>query len=283
MDNANGGSSPVDKDFWRPSTGDAIVERETEDESQLVEGDLASPKMSMIKSSSSDEVPPKLEIGLDDLDDKYSSDAETSPNVAPRYYDWRELFPQLQLLYDNVDVLAEEAATVHCWTPWPEDHFGEYGESDWTVFPFLHTFPALDDSKSSWISSTTKHCPRTTELLRQIPNIRTALFSRIGPGTRLTAHTGWADLANYVLRCHICINVPDEVSCGLDVDGEIQLHKQGEIIVFDDSKRHKAFNDSKDQERVVLIVDILRPVHIPLGTAKGGHTRELDDFVARFK
>jgi aspartyl/asparaginyl beta-hydroxylase (cupin superfamily) len=236
--------------------------------------------MSLIKSSSSDEVPPKLEIGFDGGD---SSDGETSPSVAPRYYDWRELFPQLQLLYDNVDVLAEEAATVHCWTPWPEDHFGEYGESDWTVFPFLHTFPALDDSKSSWISSTTKHCPRTTALLLQIPNIRTALFSRIGPGTRLTAHTGWADLANYVLRCHICINVPDEVSCGLDVDGEIQLHKQGEIIVFDDSKRHKAFNDSKDQERIVLIVDILRPVHIPLGTAKGGHTRELDDFVARFK
>ena len=56
-----------------------------------------------------------------------------------------------------------------------------------------------------------------------------------------------------------------------------------EILVFDDSKRHKAFNDNPDKARVVLIVDILRPAHIPLGSARGGHTKELDEFVSRFK
>lgn len=232
--------------------------------------DLASPPRSACKSSSSDEVPA-------------SASAEPITPVAPRYYDWREVFPQLQILYDNISVLAEESLSVHTWIPWPEDHFGEYGQSDWTVFPFLHTFPALDESKMSWIRSTTEHCPRTAALLRQIPNLRTALFSRLGPGTKLTAHTGWADLANHVLRCHICIGVPDDFSCGLIVDEEVVHHKQGEILVFDDSKRHKAFNDNPDKARVVLIVDILRPAHIPLGSARGGHTKELDEFVSRFK
>jgi len=202
---------------------------------------------------------------------------------APRFYRWQETFPQLQLLLDNLAVLQEEAQTVESWIPWPEDHFAAGGVTDWTVFPFLHTFPALDTSKSTWLQSTTQHCPRTAALLRQIPDIRTALFSRLGPGTRLTTHTGWADLANYVLRSHICVNVPDDSSCGLWVDEEVQLHKPGEILVFDDSKRHKAFNEHPDKARVVLIVDILRPSNIPLGTARGGHTAELDDFVAKFK
>lgn len=57
---------------------------------------------------------------------------------------------------------------------------------------------------------------------------------------------------------------------------------QGQIMVFDDSKHHFAFNRST-KERVVLIVDLLRPSGLPLGTAVGGHTRELDSFIAQFR
>lgn len=62
---------------------------------------------------------------------------------------------------------------------------------------------------------------------------------------------------------------------------QTSFHKQGEILVFDDSKRHKAFNDS-GSDRIVLIVDIMRPPGLPLGRAKGQHTDELDSFVAQF-
>ena len=36
-------------------------------------------------------------------------------------------------------------------------------------------------------------------------------------------HTGWEDLANYVLRCHICVDIPPSESgdCGLWVDDEV--------------------------------------------------------------
>lgn len=105
----------------------------------------------------------------------------------------------------------------------------------------------------------------------------------------------------------MCLDIPVMGSCGLLVDGEVshasrtklflaqlilvhdlsslqlQYHKQGQIIVFDDSKPHRAFNLSESESRTVLIVDLVRPDYIPLGTASGQHTPELDGFVALFK
>ena len=95
-------------------------------------------------------------------------------------------------------------------------------------------------------------------------------------------YVGWADLANYVLRCHIALDIPTTGDCGLHVDEEVKLHQTGEIIVFGDSKAHFAFNHS-DRDRIVLIVDIMRPPDFPLGTAVGGHTDELDSFISQFK
>lgn len=64
---------------------------------------------------------------------------------------------------------------------------------------------------------------------------------------------------------------------------QVRHHQLGNILIFDDSKRHYAFNRSICEERIVLIVDIMRPSNIPLGTALGGHTTELDNFIDKFK
>lgn len=75
------------------------------------------------------------------------------------------------------------------WIPWPEDHFtlGDDVENskDWTVFPLLHTFPAYCPENSKWVGSTCARCPETVKLLKSIPTLRTALFSRLGPGTKV--------------------------------------------------------------------------------------------------
>lgn len=63
---------------------------------------------------------------------------------------------------------------------------------------------------------------------------------------------------------------------------QVRYHEQGDVMVFDDSKSHFAFNMTS-KPRVVLIVDIKRPENLPLGTATGGHTAELDDLIAMFK
>jgi ornithine lipid ester-linked acyl 2-hydroxylase len=149
----------------------------------------------------------------------------------------------------------------------------------------LNTVPAYDASKSQWLEPNVICCPFTVSLLRRIagPFLRTALFSRLGPHTQLHVHTGWADLANYVLRCHLPLVIPKaRDSCGLWVEGEVRFHTPGDILVFDDSKYHKAFNDS-NEERVVLIIDLLRPDTIPRGTAAEGHTEQLETFINDYR
>ena len=66
------------------------------------------------------------------------------------------------------------------WNAWPETNLYESeAGKDWKVVPFLHTFPAYDVSSSEWVETNCKQCPRTVELLKRIPGIRTALYSRM--------------------------------------------------------------------------------------------------------
>ncbi|RMX68565.1 hypothetical protein DD238_004276 [Peronospora effusa] len=218
----------------------------------------------------------------------YSSDEEIQDDDVPNYYSYQELFPQLDILKDNYNVILEEMQAVQeiaTWPFWPEKHYTE-GSSEWRVFPFCYTFPASDASKTAWVSSTCSMCPRTAELLNNLPGIRTALFSKLGPNTTLSAHRGWADLANHVLRVHFPLIVPTlsngEPCCAMVVGGETTYHAEREFIVFDDSKLHYAFNQHPDATRLVLIVDFYRPDQLPRGQARGGHSDELDEFIESF-
>ncbi|ETV68905.1 hypothetical protein H257_15252 [Aphanomyces astaci] len=66
------------------------------------------------------------------------------------------------------------------------------------------------------------------------------------------------------------------------VAGEVRPHQNGQLIVFDDSKLHYAFNKHPTANRCVLIVDVMRPATVPKGKAVGGHTDELDRFIEQY-
>lgn len=226
--------------------------------------------------------------GEADDSSEYESDASINDDDLPNYYSYKELYPQLEVLKDNYDVILEEMQVVHqtsAWPFWPEKHYTE-GDNEWRVFPFCYTFPAHDASKTTWVPATCEMCPRTVAILKGIPGIRTALFSKLGPGTTLTAHRGWADLSNHILRCHLGLTVPTFANgkpcCSMVVGGEHGPHGERELLVFDDSKLHFAFNKHPEQTRVILIVDLYRPDHLPRGRAKGGHSDELDEFIDTF-
>ncbi|GLE05865.1 hypothetical protein PINS_up015046 [Pythium insidiosum] len=217
----------------------------------------------------------------DEEDDIYDDD-------LPNYYSYREFFPELEVLKTHYDVIREEMEAVMqgtSWPFWPEKHYTE-GESEWRVFPFCYTFPAYDATKTTWVDATSAMCPRTVAILQSIPNLRTALFSKLGPNTTLSAHRGWADLSNHILRCHLGLIVPKlengEACCSMVVGGEVVDHAERELMVFDDSKLHYAYNNHPEQTRLVLIVDLYRPDYLPRGRATGGHTDELDEFIENF-
>jgi len=234
----------------------------------------------------------ELDIGLE-------PPAETPPlvkhrMVSPPYQSHAHEFPGLlDSLLKRIDTIREEAQTIPQWTAWPEQN--HYAEDSWNVFPLCYTFPANDISQRKFIQKTCSFVPETTKLLQTLgPALRTALFSRLDPRARLGAHTGWKDLANHVLRVHIPLIVPGGKSagenkrkgdnynyglCGTWVDGCVETHEEGRVICFDDSKIHRAFNYS-EEERIVLIVDLARPPGLPMGTATGGHSDELDAFIS---
>ena len=236
-----------------------------------------------------------------------SDDDKTLP---PKFYDWRKHFPQLKILIDNMDILIDEMKvrsisfkntttlsfppnttlkrerqypqSATSWQLWPEDLYNRSKGEEWRVFPFLHTFPAYDKSKMEWVGPNCEQCPKTVKLLKCLPGIRTALYSRMNSKMKLTPHQGWAALSNHVLRCHIAICIPEEKSSGVWCGGEKRFHKQSEILVFDDSQVHSGFNLS-DKTRCVLIVDLLRPKDVPKGIATGKMTDKLQEYIDYFK
>jgi len=208
--------------------------------------------------------------------------------VAPPYVNAIDDFPYLSALVEpsNLRLIQEEVAAIPNWTAWPEQqHYQPLdGKAPWHVFPLCYCFPANDVSKMKWVTATASFVPNTVRLLKQHAGkwLRTALFSRLDPEAVLEPHTGWQDLANHVYRVHLPLKIPSGGLCGTWVDGCVQTHIQGQLLAFDDSKIHQAFNYSSE-ERLVLILDVLRPVDLPIGTATGGHSEELDAFIAQME
>ena len=102
-------------------------------------------------------------------------------------------------------------------------------------------------------------CPITAKILDGLPLSRVnkhgpeVLFSVFTPGTHLLPHRG---VTNTRLVSHLPLIVPRD--CALNVGGEIHRWKESEVVVFDDTYEHEAWNRS-DQIRVVLIFDIWNP------------------------
>ncbi len=102
-------------------------------------------------------------------------------------------------------------------------------------------------------------CPKTWEAVQAAPqswierSSPTVMFSLLRAGARIPAHRG---VNNTRLTCHLPLIVPP--GCGFRVGNEVREWREGEILIFDDSIEHEAWNESKE-DRVVLIFDIDRP------------------------
>lgn len=81
-----------------------------------------------------------------------------------------------------------------------------------------------------------------------------ALYSILRPQTRIPPHNG---MVNTRLTCHLPLIVPE--NCGaIRVGNEERPWVEGELLIFDDSMMHEAWNNG-DSECVVLWFDIWRP------------------------
>ena len=143
------------------------------------------------------------------------------------------------------------------------DIFDKIGSPKWRTFNLLlfnHPVPGNAEK-----------CPRTVKLLQGIPGVQSALFSVIKPGAYIPPHS---DPAKGVIRYHLALRIPrDRPSCFIEVncaEGRGCAHTardtdcryswtEGQSVLFDDVFPHWAQNDT-DEVRVILFVDILRPL-----------------------
>ncbi len=102
-------------------------------------------------------------------------------------------------------------------------------------------------------------CPATMAALAlaPLPHIAgrspMALYSRLTPGTHIAPHHG---LLNTRLICHLPLVAPD--GCGLRVGAETREWRFGEMLIFDDSFEHEAWNRGSE-DRTILLFEIWRP------------------------
>jgi aspartyl/asparaginyl beta-hydroxylase (cupin superfamily) len=180
----------------------------------------------------------------------------------PAFYDIDNVKPELRALDQNFAVIQGELDTViaakHSIPRYHEITARETyisgtidPDKDWRVFMLWTPFgtPRKNQAK----------CPKTTELIRNIPGVVQAFFSILDPGKSIPAHCG--DYLGY-LRYHLALRVPKTNPPKMRVKDQVHTWEQGKSIVFDDSLEHEVYNKS-DETRVVLIVDFLRPMNLP--------------------
>lgn len=105
----------------------------------------------------------------------------------------------------------------------------------------------------------TEHFPETLAALDLAPMPRVegrapmALFSLLKADAHIRPHHG---LFNFRLICHLPVIAPPD--CTLRVGNRQREWRRGELLIFDDSMEHEAWNRS-DRQRIILLFEIWRP------------------------
>ena len=135
------------------------------------------------------------------------------------------------------------------------------------VSPYQQRISKGDDWKTAWLHGfghdsqvAQSLCPRTTELLAEVPDVQTAFFSMLSPGTHIPKHRGvYKGLINF----HLALVVPKDADrCRMAVADETISWREGRGYVFDDTNPHEVWNETGD-ERIVLMIQFHRPFRAP--------------------
>jgi aspartyl/asparaginyl beta-hydroxylase (cupin superfamily) len=111
------------------------------------------------------------------------------------------------------------------------------------------------------ITENTAAVPDTYAAICRIPGVHTALFSILAGGAEIVPHRG---SAAGVIRFPYPLIVPKEpVQCWIEIGGHHFFWKEGEPLVFDDTREHWVKNQTLET-RVVLIIDFNANMPFPV-------------------
>ena len=175
-------------------------------------------------------------------------------------------YPELERLTSNWETIRDEAMAlqdhIKASSRYDDAGFNSFFRRGWKRF-YLKWYGESH-------ASAEQLCPRTTQLLAGIPNVKAAMFAELPAGSHLTLHR---DPYAGSLRYHLGLITPNDDRCYIDVDGEKYSWRDGEAVMFDETYLHRAENGS-EQNRIILFCDIERPM-------KYGWARSLNHFFGR--
>lgn len=191
------------------------------------------------------------------------------------YFDPND-FPHLVRLSQYSDVIAGEAKNIteissvkrrqHEWTGFQdaENFFSQLGNN--TAWFYSWDSSQQQDGKDNWlnypliyrgkiIGQAKEMCPETCQLLRKIPGINVAGFSRIKAGTRIYPHSDTTGLTTGTLAYHLGL-IGEANLFVISSDGQHlhQHHEPGKVVIVNTNKKHYVENPYHE-DRIILYID----------------------------
>ncbi|SRR6266487_2804477 len=169
----------------------------------------------------------------------------------PFFYD-PKAFSWVEKIEENWRVIRDEAESLLQRHPDRlEPYFNRslsFPPEQWKTLGFYFWSHKFEDNCNE--------CPQTVRILESIPNMVGGSLSVLGPKSTINPHYGDT---NAIVRVHMGLSVPAPLpDSGLKVGDEVREWKEGKTLLFCDTYYHSAWNKS-DQQRLVLIVDVMRP------------------------
>jgi len=170
-----------------------------------------------------------------------------------------DLFPCNQALEDNwetiraeLDRLLEYREQIPAFHEISPDQYRISIGDNWRTF-ILYGFGHKSERSC-------QQCPETTRILETIPRLQSAWFSILAPRYHIPSHRG---VTKGVVRTHLGLLIPrDRERCRIRVGDQVRSWEEGKCLVLDDTFEHEVWNET-DEQRVVLIVDVERPLPLP--------------------
>ena len=183
---------------------------------------------------------------------RYSA-VDTTPFLPERQFPWAaELETRWPAIRRELDDVLDDWADLPNFQDISADQASITDDDRWKTF-FFYGFGFKAESNCA-------RCPETTAALDLIPGLTTAFFSILAPHKHIPEHRGpWRGLIRY----HLALKVPEPAeAAGIRVGGQVAHWREGGSLLFDDTYEHAAWNDT-DGVRVVLFVDVVRPLRAP--------------------
>ncbi len=164
----------------------------------------------------------------------------------------------LDTLRDNWQIIRDEALAlaeqgdIKAADSLNDAGFNSFFRSGWTRF-YLKWY-------GEPLGSALKQCPKTIELLEQVPSVKAAMFASLPPKGVLTPHR---DPFAGSLRYHLGLSTPNSDNCYILVDGEKHSWRDGGDVLFDETFIHEAHNKTQEN-RIILFCDVTRPMKLGL-------------------